>query len=182
MSAVAVLFRNEGLIVHRYQLAQEIAHNIKSISSDTYRIENENSLLHIVGKRTTQDSIVDKEFHARITGVLKAKRIVDMLQRVEIKDNSIKNQTNYQYKKAWSSHYIDSDNFHEPGYVNPAFPFSSKEFEVSKSSVGVFAIDPLYLTAPAATRCWESPSPRRRRAALGRAGPGESERHGRESS
>lgn len=145
MSSIALLFRNEWLVVHRYQLGQEILHNIKSVPSTVYRIENENSLLHITGKRTTQDTIVDKEFNAKFIGVLKARRVVEMLQRVELKDDSIKNQTNYQYKKWWSSRYIDSDDFHSPGYTNPKFPITSNEFKASSALVGIFTTDPLYL-------------------------------------
>lgn len=70
-----------------------------------------------------------------------------MLQRVEVKDDSIKNQTNYQYKKGWSSHYINSDDFHSPGYTNPKFPITSHEFKAASAMVGVFTTDPLYLAS-----------------------------------
>jgi hypothetical protein len=112
---------------------------IREISSDYIDAQNDLRLVHISGVATAEDILEDAEFGV-IASALKLKRIVEVYQWNEIRNEEAKNL--YAYQKFWSEKINDSDRFQEPnGHENPLeIPFNTAQLEAESVSVGDFVL------------------------------------------
>lgn len=112
-----LLFINEFNYVNKIKIADFAEKNAITISSDTLSPSNENKLVHVTGEAYSQQTLSDSIIS--IPKAIAFFRDVEMFQWEEVKKHKDKNKIEYTYRKTWSRHLINSDNFESTVYKNP---------------------------------------------------------------
>ena len=149
LGAFVFLFWNEGRAVDTHKMLQEGAGAVVSVSSNNVDASNEDKLVHVSGKASTNDELSDPIFDVKVNA-LKLYRKVEMLQwhenkKTETRKNvggSTDTKHTYSYKKDWSERLIDSRKFeYGEGHKNPdAMIFESENWQAENVSLGAFKL------------------------------------------
>ncbi len=149
LGAFPLIFWNEGHSVNRIKTLNEGRGAVVALSSDAIDPAHNGALIHIFGKATTTDTVVDSLFGVQETA-LKLKRTVEMYQWKESSQSKTEKnlggsettETTYTYEKVWSDDAIESSNFKkQDGHQNPSsMPYESETFVASNITVGAFKL------------------------------------------
>ena len=139
-----ILWWNEGNNVAQIYKANYMAKNAIEVSAEQINRENDNKLIHVSGKATTDATLTDNII--TIPNAFVLKRTVEMYQwqenvQTESKDELGGGTTEtktYSYEKVWSEDAINSEDFEKAGYNNPKFPIQSEDFYAEKGKLGEF--------------------------------------------
>ena len=150
MGAFPLLFWNEGRAVHRAQALEEGEKIVNSIEADTIDLIYDDMLVHISGKTSTNDILIDNTFGLVAQQAIKLRRIVEMYQWEEFSHSETQEEyggstetiTTYSYSKTWSEGLIESEHFKQPqGHHNPAYlAISSKTWHAKQVKLGQFIL------------------------------------------
>ena len=149
IAAFPVLFWNEGRAVKRYKTLNEGAGSVIPVPEAQVLPENQGRLVHVTGRATTAEVIVDPEFDVAVNAI-KLIRKVEMYQWKETTKRKTRKKLGggkktvktYSYSKTWSSNLISSSTFKRPGgHHNPdSMPYRSREFVAAKVILGDFEL------------------------------------------
>ena len=147
--AFPLLFWNEGRAVKEYKTLKEGGSSVISVSAEKADPANNEKLIHLTGKATTEETLTDDTFGISVSA-LKLRREVEMYQWKESSESKTEKKvgggskkiTTYSYSKVWSSSVINSSNFKESsGHTNPGtIPFESDEKVASPIYLGDFTL------------------------------------------
>jgi len=149
-----LLFWNEGRAVHRAQTLEQGASQVISASAGTVDMSKNGKLVHVTGEAKSTETLRDPEFGIS-SHAIALKRNVEMYQWREESKSTTKKKlgggtetvTTYSYDKEWSSSAIDSSGFKQgEGHHNPPMPFSSKEWQASKVTLGAYDLAPVFIS------------------------------------
>ena len=135
---IILLWWNEGNNVRNIKTTNEMSKVYVDVSSEKVEATNEGKLVATHGKLINTQVMTDETFNVTIeTPVLE--RIVEIYQWEEDSSTDDDGDTTYSYKKVWSSHIIDSGNFHQGGHDNPAVkPYEDQKWTSTDVKVGAF--------------------------------------------
>ncbi len=137
------IHRTKGLI-EAEKVVEEVADPLEILPS------HENKLVHVVGKATTEEELVDTEFSLKRVA-LRLAREVEMYQWVEHKESKTRDKvgggretiTTYTYNKRWESDRVESNSFHEKnGHENPPLRYHSNQLTTTKATLGSYRMSP----------------------------------------
>lgn len=130
-----VLWMNESSFVNAQRMAKFIKANVISITN--YSPENNRKLVHYSGKIQTPAIMADEYVRINTPAL---DREVEMYQWKESSTSKSSNSSRktYRYKKVWSSHEINSANFHDSSYRNPPMNIKSKSLRAQTATIGEF--------------------------------------------
>jgi transmembrane protein TMEM43 len=136
--AFIALIWNEGRAVETARSLEEGAKTVISVPADAVAPANDNKLVYVSGQTVAIGAITDPDFGISAEHALRLERAVEMYQWKESSSTSNGN-TSFSYSKTWSSHAIDSSNFHVPGHDNPEkMPIEPESFNAKGSTLGAF--------------------------------------------
>lgn len=145
--AFPLLFWNEGRAVDRIKTLEEGSGSVISISADSIDPVNDQKLVHVIAKASTDDILTDSDFNVSANAI-KLRRIVKTYQWKQNTQTNKEKQlgggekttTEYTYTKVWQSRLINSDNFKLAEHKNPkAVPFKNFSTQAQNVSYGAFA-------------------------------------------
>ena len=149
-----LLFWNEGRAVRTEKGLNEGQGVVVTVPSDRVDPANNQKLVHLTGKATTEETLSDPDF-VIAANAIKLRRNVEMYQWEEKKETSTRKKvgggeertTTYSYNKTWSDRPIDSSSFKESEeHQNPkSMPFDSREAKAEHVTVGAFTLTPSLL-------------------------------------
>jgi hypothetical protein len=147
--AFPLLWWNEGRSVERYNSLKEGQGLVISISSTPVEPENNGKLVHTQGLATTDEKLKDDTFGVSANAI-KLQRQVLMYQWEESVESKTKEEIGgtkktiktYSYAKDWNIRPINSSNFKQPGYDNPAMLYQSKTLYAKHVYLGAFKLNP----------------------------------------
>jgi len=144
------LFLNEGQAVHLSQKLEEGENIVISIDANRIDPINNAQLVHLSGKATTDETLIDPTFAIVVAQAIKLRRIVEMYQwneteyseTEELVGGGTETKTTYTYAKIWSDILIDSDYFKQPkAYQNPSrMPILFDAFNAKTVTLGEFTL------------------------------------------
>lgn len=146
--AFPLLFWNEGRSVERYKTLKEGAGAVVTIPSDRVERANSGSLVHVIGKADTEETLTDDLFDVSANAI-KLERVAEMYQWEEASESSTEKEvgggstttTTYSYSKKWSDKPISSSSFRTSGYQNPtSMPYRSSRQVASDVALGAFTL------------------------------------------
>ena len=147
--AIGVLWWNEGRAVKRSQALDEGAGQVVSVTADRIDDANEGKLVHLTGRATTQQTLVDPQFNIRAQAI-KLYRDVQMYQWQEREDSETREKlgggtetvTTYSYAKGWEDRRINSTGFKQPdGHQNPDhMPYGEWRTHATDVTLGAFRL------------------------------------------
>jgi Transmembrane protein 43 len=154
LASFVVLFWNEGHAVHAAKDLEEAAKTVVPVSADKVDPANDNHLVHLTGKATTEETPTDPDFGVSAKNDIKLIRTVEMYQwKQETKTEKVKKVgggeetiTTYTFKEVWSDAPIDSSTFNKEAKKkdgigdNPEMPFRSNKWPAGKVTVGAFEL------------------------------------------
>ena len=150
VAAFVLEWWNEGRAVHRAQDLAEGAAAVVSVADAAIRSENNGKLVHVSGKVTAEGKLSEPDFNFQVAA-LNLSRSVEMYQWTEDRDSKTKKKigggtetvTEYTYRKEWSSHLQNSDDFHSPdGHRNPdSMPLGGGSWTAQGGRLGGFRLD-----------------------------------------
>lgn len=147
--SAGLLFWNEGRSVHTYRSLKEGAAEVRGVEAGAVAPANENALVHLSGKATTEETLSDDD-----TGVsaqaLRLERKVEMYQWKETSQSEKRNRTGgssettttYSYATTWSDQPISSSSFKErAGHENPDhWQIEGRTFAAERVTLGAFVL------------------------------------------
>jgi hypothetical protein len=146
--ALPLLWWNEGRAIKTARALQEGEKTVISVAADRVDPANEEKLVHVTGRATTNETLKDATFGVSANAI-KLRRIVQMYQWTE-KSSSQKQkklggnettETTYTYEPSWSEKPVDSATFKQRnGHENPPMPFRSAELSAGNVSLGAFRL------------------------------------------
>lgn len=149
IGGMPLLFWNEGRAVQTARILDQGAGLVKSVSSETIDAANENKLIHITGKLTTNENLTDNAFGVT-QNAIRLVREVEVYQWREVSKTETRDKigggketiTTYNYDKTWSSSPVDSSKFKQPaGHTNPKdFAYKSATYQVNQAKVGAYSM------------------------------------------
>lgn len=146
LASFVVLWMNEGNNVAQLGKTSYMSKNAIEISAENIDRANDNKLVQVSGKATTNETLTDKII--TVPNAFALSRKVEMYQweenvKTEKKDNmggSTTETKTYSYEKVWSDKEIDSENFKKTSYFNPKFPIYSENFYAETGKLGDFKL------------------------------------------
>ena len=144
--AIGLLWWNESNSVKEIAKIGEGKKNTVEINAQQVINENEGKLVHLAGKATTNDTLIDEEFGFKVNAIHLNKK-VEMFQYKENKETEEKENLGggstitetFTYEKIWSDDLIDSDNFYEKDKVNPSsFQHFTAKYYADKVNLEAF--------------------------------------------
>jgi hypothetical protein len=144
------LFLNEGRAVHLSEKLQEGETIVLSIDANRIEAMNDEQLVHLSGKATTEETLIDSNFAMAVEHAIKLRRIVEMYQWNETESSETEEligggtetRTTYTYTEIWSDILIDSDYFKLPkDHKNPPrMPILFEAFSAETVTLGKFTL------------------------------------------
>lgn len=144
-----LLWMNEGCAVDDYKTYTEgrgAIEETKGATSDKVDKQYDGKLVHMIGEAKTDEVLEDDTFKVS-QNALKLRRVVEMYQWEEDEkqqskeDRERKKPIEYEYTKVWSSGHINSQNFHDTGYDNPAdMKYSGQDWQAENVAFGKFRL------------------------------------------
>jgi hypothetical protein len=145
-----LLWLNEGCSVDTYKALKEGAGAVVSVAADKIDPAKESKLVHVNGKATTQETLVDLEFGIQAQAI-NLNRQVEMYQWVEKKETKEEKQTGggtetvttYKYSKEWRPEIVNSSQFKKSdAYSNPeSMPYASESWMAQEVQLGAFSLN-----------------------------------------
>lgn len=122
--ALPMVWMNERKQVKIYKLIEKARELAVANAPSGEVISNYNfKLIHTSATTTTEAPIDDQELNLTVEDSIKVKRVVEMYQWNETKqDGEDDQEATYTYTQEWSSFHVDSTNFNSQWYTNPDFP------------------------------------------------------------
>lgn len=144
LGSFVVLWMNEGHNVAQLGKADYMNKNAVEISAEKIDRANDNKLVQVSGKATTNETLTDKII--TVPNAFALSRKVEMYQwdenvKTEKKDNmggSTTETKTYTYEKVWSEDEINSENFKKTSYSNPKFSIKSEDVYAKTGKLGDF--------------------------------------------
>ena len=156
VAAPVLLFWNEGRSVKTAAALGEARQVVVEGKPDAIDPALEGKLVHLAGKATTAETLVDPEFGVRVNAI-RLEREVAMYQWKEEKETrkrknlggSETKETTYEYEQVWSERLIDSGSFkRREGHENPGkMPFESQGWQASDVRLGAYRLSPAQVGA-----------------------------------
>ncbi len=151
IAAFPVLFFNEGRAVKTEKSLKQGAGAVISVPADRVNSANDQKLVHVTGRATTDETLTDPEFAVSANAV-KLRRRAEMYQWAESKESKTEKKvgggtetrTTYSYSKKWSDSPVDSSSFKEASeHQNPSsMPYQSRDEQAQKVTLGAFTLTP----------------------------------------
>lgn len=151
IASFPVLFMNEGRAVRTARSLDEGLKMVIPLSDvGTSYESNNNKLIHLSGKITTELALTDNDFGIRVHAT-HLKRHVEMYQWLEKEHkreykegDRVRVETTYSYSREWRSEIVKSDRFDNPhNHRNPtSFPVSKYVKSADPVRVGIFQLSP----------------------------------------
>jgi len=130
------IIRNQGRYVIRRRLLDALRKTVLLVRKPSGT--EARGLVMVTGGLSTTTPCVDPDFNMQnLSNLCRLSRKVEMYQWQEIKDREGK----CSYQKIWSSHRINNDHFHSPGFENPRLLVKSREFSANDFWVGGFQLN-----------------------------------------
>jgi len=151
IAGICLLFWNEGRAVKTHKALAESQGLVVSVHPSEILPSMNGKLVHISGKATTEETLVDDVFQVS-ANALKLEREVETYQWKETSRSEerkklggeVETVTTYDYDKVWASGLIDSSEFkRQAGHENPA----SLMYEHQTWSAGQVSIGQCVLSA-----------------------------------
>ncbi|HEW98880.1 MAG: hypothetical protein DRR16_02185 [Candidatus Parabeggiatoa sp. nov. 3] len=144
------LFLNEGSAVHLSQKLDEGENIVISIDANRIDPINDDQLVHLSAKATTDETLTDSTFAIVVEKAIKLRRIVEMYQwneteaseTEELVGGGTERRTTYTYTEIWYDILIDSDYFKlSKEHQNPPrMPISFDAFNAKTVTLGEFTL------------------------------------------
>lgn len=142
---VCLLFWNEGRAVKTHKALAESQGLVVSVHPSEILPSMNGKLVHISGKATTEETLVDDVFQVSVNA-LKLEREVETYQWKETSRSEerkklggeVETVTTYDYDKVWASGLIDSSEFkRQAGHENPAsLMYEHQTWSAEQVSIG----------------------------------------------
>lgn len=147
---ICVLYFIEDSAVLSYLTREFAKNNYVETASDHIQTENEDKLVLVYGKITTDQILEDTSFNVKVDNCTNLSRIVEMYQWEErrtshtvYKGKHKRTEYSYTVKEGWHDYLINSDNFqkHKVEYKNPnVMPFQSGKIAAKNVKMGVYTV------------------------------------------
>lgn len=122
LASVVLLWWNEGNSLKEIKRVNEGRKNTVEVQSNAVLPENEGQLIHLNGKVTTSDTLVNTDYGFNVNAI-KFRQVVEMYQYKEKKETEKVGSGDYidtyTYQEVWSSTLINSNDFVEDWRDNP---------------------------------------------------------------
>lgn len=136
-ASIILLSINEYNYVNTVKIADFSEKNAIEASTGNLDPSNENKLIHIIGEAYSQQTLSDSIIS--VPNAIAFFRNVEMYQWEEVKKHKNDNKIEYAYRKTWSKHLINSDNFESTVYKNPPrMQYEKKELYANNIGFGKF--------------------------------------------
>lgn len=149
LGSMILMWYNEGRAVKTAKGLKEGGAEVVTVSSTAVDPANNGKLVHVSGRLTTNDVLLDDQFGIKVNA-LKLKRNVEMFQWREITTTSTKEKLgggeetvkSYSYEKEWSGNLNKSTSFKvQVGHENPlSIPYAGFTRTASNVTLGKFKI------------------------------------------
>lgn len=149
LGSMVLMWYNEGRAVKTAKGLKEGGAEVVTVSATAADPANNGKLVHVSGRMTTNDELVDEQFGIRVNA-LKLRRNVEMYQWHEIVTTSTKEKLgggeetvkSYSYEKKWSPTLNESSRFKvRVGHDNPSsMPYAAFTRTASNVTLGKFKI------------------------------------------
>lgn len=138
LGSIGLLFWNEGRAVAAFAALDRGARIVVDVAADRVDSANEGRLVHLSGRATAPNPLIDDATGIGGPGLLRLERRVEMYQWHEHKSDK-----QIEYRKEWSSSPQNSDSFrNRQGHENPRMPLRDAALVNAGVALGAFAIDP----------------------------------------
>jgi len=149
LASLILLWWNEGRAIHNENDLKDGSKSVVHLQNNIPLPENENKLVHIVGKVASIDTLKDPDFNI-YTNAIALNRNVLFYQWEEKSEETTEKQlggsekttTTYTYEKAWVSNKINSDKFkNKEGHINKsAYSFENKSYIAQNVNIDSFKL------------------------------------------
>jgi len=149
VGSIILLFWNEGRAIQTERSLAEGGKVVIDVAAQPIDPANDNRLIHISGNAAATAPVTDSTFGVS-TVALRLVRTAAMYQWEENKHEethkslggSEETETTYTYKKVWSDHAIDSQNFrYRDNHANPPKKYDRLSVTASDATLGAFRLD-----------------------------------------
>ena len=153
--------------MHRAEALAEGNSIVIAVDSKQVDSANEGKLIHLTGDAASQKGLEDSEFGLEAPGALRLSRNVEMHQWKQNEKTETHSKlgggeervTTYTYEKVWSGTRIDSTNFKQAGYANPAeIPLHGKKWNAEDATLGAFKLSEVVLDQLSADKSLTPPA------------------------
>jgi hypothetical protein len=146
--SIILLFWNEGRAIQTARSLAEGGKVVVDVAPQTIDPANDGKLIHVSGDTKTTAPLADRQFGVS-TKALRLVRTAEMYQWQEDKHEETQKSlggseqkvTTYTYKKVWSDHPINSQNFrHSEDHTNPQKKFGRLNVTAGDATLGAFQL------------------------------------------
>lgn len=147
---IVVLYFIEDSAVLSYLTREFAKNNYVETASDHIQTENEDKLVLVYGKISTDQILEDTSFNVKVDNCTNLSRIVEMYQweerrisRTVYKGKHKRTEYSYTVKEGWHDYLINSDHFqkHKVEYKNPnVMPYKSGKIAAKNVKMGVYTV------------------------------------------